>query len=50
MKTMPISHMAAWCEKQGFNLDILNAMLDKANSDIEYWHDTDYWRLYDAIK
>lgn len=50
MKTIPMNHLMQWCNKQNFSFEVANAMLDRANSDIEYWHDKDYWKLYDAIR
>lgn len=50
MLTYSLDHLMAWCNKQGLGFDTFSAMLDKANEDLEYWYDKDYWKLYDAIR
>ena len=50
MQTMSINHLMQWCNKQNMGFDVFNAMLDKANEDLDYWIDQDYWKLYDAVR
>ena len=50
MQTMSINHLMQWCNNQNMGFDVFNAMLDKANEDLEYWIDQDYWKLYDAVR
>lgn len=50
MQTLSLNHLMNWCTKQNFGFDVFNAMLDKANEDLEYWHDKEYWKLYDAAQ
>ena len=50
MQTMSINHLMQWCNKQNMGFDVFNAMLDKANEDLDYWINQDYWKLYDAIR